>query len=270
MAASWVPPLLDGLTAAGGDGLLSDDHIGQVFYGDLFRRPDYLLGSDEIEDLDATDLDDPMDIDVFDSWWTEAASTDPGVPSPNERTLGPIRGVQAALAALACSRFLAGAAEQLLILWLKQVRQYFTDSAIRTAVQERFAQQVSPDTEVVVAHSLGTVVAYEALCAHTEWDVRGLVTLGSPLGIRNLILDRLVPPPFKGKGRWQAQWPGNVQRWTNIADRTDFVALVKKLDAVFGSDVKCVEIDNGVQMHSATRYLTAEATGEAILASLSR
>jgi len=28
--------------------------------------------------------------------------------------------------------------------------------------------------------------------------VRALVTLGSPLGIRNLIFDRLVPPPTAG------------------------------------------------------------------------
>ena len=48
-------------------------------------------------------------------------------------------------------------------------------------------------TEVIVAHSLGSVVAYEALCAHPEWPVRNLVTLGSPLGIRNLIFDQLVP-----------------------------------------------------------------------------
>jgi len=37
---------------------------------------------------------------------------------------------------------------------------------------------VGPDTEVVVPHSL---------CAHPEWNVRALVMLGSPLGIRNVI-----------------------------------------------------------------------------------
>ena len=50
----------------------------------------------------------------------------------------------------------------------------------------------------MVGHSLGSVVAYEALCAHPEWPVRALVTLGSPLGIRNLIFDRLVPAPAAG------------------------------------------------------------------------
>jgi pimeloyl-ACP methyl ester carboxylesterase len=75
-------------------------------------------------------------------------------------------------------------------LWLEQVRPYFTIAAVRDEVQRRFCAAVAPDTEVVVAHSLGSVVAYEGLCAHPEWRVRGLVTLGSPLAIWNVILDR--------------------------------------------------------------------------------
>ena len=55
---------------------------------------------------------------------------------------------------------------------------------------------------MLVGHSLGSVVAYEALCANPEWPVRMLVTLGSPLGIPNLIFDRLEPAPLPdGHGR---------------------------------------------------------------------
>ncbi|GGS10671.1 hypothetical protein GCM10010169_64150 [Micromonospora fulviviridis] len=268
MAASWVPALLDGIGLAGGDGTVAEDDIGCVFYGDVFRHPGRLLGATEAELLDADDIDDPADAALLDAWWAEAARTDRSVPPTDERMLGLLKGAQAALAALACSRFLAGATERLLILWLKQVRQYFTDSDRRAAIQDRFARQIRADTEVVVAHSLGSVVAYEALCAHPEWNVRGLVTLGSPLAVRNLILDRLTPAPEREGDSWRCRWPGGVKSWTNIADRADFVALVKVLGNVFGAEVTDVEIDNGVQVHAVTRYLTARSTGEAILAAL--
>ena len=65
---------------------------------------------------------------------------------------------------------------------LQQVRQYMTHPEVRQAVQDRVATEVGKDTRVVVGHSLGSVVAYEALCAHREWPVRALVTLGSPPG----------------------------------------------------------------------------------------
>ena len=60
-----------------------------------------------------------------------------------------------------------------------------TDPVIRAEVQRRIAAGVAENTHVVVGHSLGSVIAYEALCAHPEWPVRALVTLGSPPGISN-------------------------------------------------------------------------------------
>jgi len=96
---------------------------------------------------------------------------------------------------------------------LKQVRTYVTELDVRQKAIGRVANVVTHKTRVLVGHSLGTVVAYEALCAHPEWPVTTLVTLGSPLGIRKLIFDRLQPPPERdgmsgrvgGPGR--AEWP---------------------------------------------------------------
>ena len=118
---------------------------------------------------------------------------------------------------------------------LQQVRRYMTDPQVRRAAQDRVAAEVGEDTRVVVGHSLGSVVAYEALCAHPEWPVRALVTLGSPLGIRNLIFDRLVPAPAAaGPGGVRGAWPGGVRSWVNVADAGDVVALVKDLRPLFG------------------------------------
>lgn len=266
MAEEWVPALLGGVGLAGGDGLLGRDDVACVSYGNVFRRPGRLLGGGELESLTADDVRDEQDAELLAAWWGAAAEVDSRVIPPDARSLGMASGVRAALAALAGSRFLAGTTEALLILWLRQVRAYFTQPEVRALVQQRFAQAIGTDTQVVVAHSLGSVVAYEALCAHPDWPVRALVTLGSPLGIRRIILDRLVPGPVRVDGVWRGGWPGGVESWTNIVDRLDFVALVKALGPVFGEAVTDIEISNGARMHDVRRYLTAVQTGRAIRA----
>jgi len=86
-----------------------------------------------------------------------------------------------------------------------------------------------------------------------------LITLGSPLGIRNLIFDRLEPIPADGMGRW----PGSVTSWTNVADSGDAVALVKQLATRFGG-VDDVLVHDGAKAHDCRPYLTAEETGRAV------
>jgi pimeloyl-ACP methyl ester carboxylesterase len=174
--------------------------------------------------------------------------------------------VQAALNALSGSRFFSGVAERAMVLALRQVRLYFTVPEVRACVQARVAAQVGAETRVLVGHSLGSVVAYEALCAHPEWPVRALVTLGSPLGVRNLVLDRLQPSPQRDptSRRLRGRWPGQVSAWTNIADPDDIVALVKDLRPCFDERVRCVLVDTGARAHNVTRYLTARATGQAV------
>jgi hypothetical protein len=264
MSTDWVSALLDGVELAGRAGLLHPEDVRCAFYGDVFRTPGRVLGDDDLASLEPEDVGDAAEMQLLDAWWREAARTDPGVAPPGRRTLGPVTGLQAALAALAGSKFLAGTTERLLIFWMKQVRAYFAEPGLREQIQERFCDVVASDTQVVVAHSLGSVVAYEALCAHPDWNVRGLITLGSPIAIRNIIFDRLRPAPRQFAGSWRGTWPSQLTSWTNIADRADFVALIKRLRPVFGEGVADLEIDNGARMHEVARYLTACETGSAI------
>lgn len=144
-----------------------------------------------------------------------------------------------------------------------------TDPQVRQAALDRVAAGIGEDTRVVVGHSLGSVVAYEALCAHPEWPVRALVTLGSPLGIRNLIFDRLVPAPTaEGPGGARGAWPGVARSWVNVADAGDVVALVKDLRPLFGGQVACFLVHNGAHAHDVRPYLTAAETGAGIAAGL--
>ena len=82
---------------------------------------------------------------------------------------------------------------------------------------------------MVIGHSLGSVVAYEYLCHDRPASVELLVTLGSPLGIPNVVFDKLTPAPVGGAGAW----PGMVAAWVNVADPDDIVALRKDLAPLF-------------------------------------
>lgn len=257
---SWYPALDDGLTRAGAVTSLDASEVRCVFYGDLFRPPGRTLVVAD-PPLDASDVADGLETELLLSWWAEAARTDEAVLPPDARTLARTpRTVQRALNALSRSRFFAGIALRGLILDLKQVRAYLCDPALRDAVQQRVADVVTDRTRVVVGHSLGSVVAYEALCVHPDWPVRALLTLGSPLGIRNVVFDRLRT----GNGGKPGDWPGGLERWTNIADEGDVVALAKDLRPLFGERVDCHVVHNGARAHDATRYLNTAEAGRAV------
>ena len=96
-----------------------------------------------------------------------------------------------------------------------------------------------------------------------------LVTLGSPLGIPNLMLHRLEPPPLGLGGALRGVWPGGEElAWTNIADDGDVVALVKDLRPAFGDRVRSARVHNGSHAHDAAAYLTDGLCGQAIAAGL--
>jgi hypothetical protein len=211
--------------------------------------------------LSASDVDSADESELLRLFWEEAAKTDDAVMPPQVETRARTpQIVQRALNALSQSSFFAGVGERALVFDLKQVVRYFSDDGLRDAAKARIAAEVTPDTRVIVAHSLGSVAAYETLCANPKWPVTTFVTLGSPLGIANLIFHKLRPVPENGKGLW----PASLRRWTNIADKGDVVALRKELAPLFDDRVHDVLVYNGSHAHEATRYLTARETGVAI------
>jgi len=261
LKSEWLPALKDGLARVG-KSLNSDDDLHCVFYGDLFRPKGKSV---LMPPLKASDVNEEWEEQMLFSWWREAARKDSMVPSPEDQTkVRTPRSIQRALLALTNSSFFASLAEHALVFDLKQVFRYLHDQQVRDSVQRRIVNAVSGDTRVIVGHSLGSVVAYEALCVHPEWNIEALVTLGSPLGIRHLIFDKLVPMPADGHG----VWPGTARRWINIVDGGDLVALEKNLASRFGACVEDCLIYNGATAHSVKRYLNVRETGEAIASGL--
>lgn len=116
---------------------------------------------------------------------------------------------------------------------------------------------------VVLAHSLGTIVAFDVLSQLADRDVRLFVTVGSPLGIGNVqrrIGDRSGPP---------AAVPSCVERWLNFADPRDPVALERTLADEFDPVDFVVDtaVDNRALLnHDLTGYLDTPAVQGAIRA----
>jgi hypothetical protein len=256
----WWPALKDGARNAGRE--LGAADLTCAFYGGLFRDPDEVRRGDE--QLDAADVTDAFDVELLDVLWKAAALNRDAFPPDADARWSTPSFVQKALTALSGVRCFVGVAEHALIGSLRQVRRYMHEPEIRRAAQLAVHNAVGPSTRVLVAHSLGTVVAYEALHAYADkpnWqNVNTLVTLGSPLGISNLIFDALTPAPRAGMGLW----PRLIKTWTNISDDGDVVALEKQLKKRFGDGVVDIRISNECRAHDASAYLTAPSAGKAI------
>lgn len=144
-----------------------------------------------------------------------------------------------------------------------EVLRYFADPRARSAVVADLAstlERVRP--RILVAHSLGSVVAYETLWVHDRIEVDLLVTLGSPLAMPDLVYDRLADHPGP-----RARPPG-VHRWINIADRGDIIAIPsggipRRFRDVAGDISDSI---HAFDFHRATHYLACPATTAALTA----
>ncbi|MFD9744752.1 alpha/beta hydrolase [[Kitasatospora] papulosa] len=147
---------------------------------------------------------------------------------------------------------------------LHQVRRYLarkeTDEA-GLSLDRRIRARVSAELDsegptVVVAHSLGTVVAFETLHAHSA-HVPLFVTLGSPLGMRTAVWPRVRPQPVRT--------PKGVGRWLNVWDRDDFVTGGTELARCIAPNSASVapvstRVDaDGLNVHPAVKYLAQPA-----------
>lgn len=270
LASVWFDALRDGLIAAGhrpaADAMAPED-LRVAFFRDLFR-PEGAMAAREAP-YTAADVAPGPERELLAEWYRAAVAQESSLGPPTE-AMGPGRvAVQVMLERLLRSATFAGVARRALVGNLKQVTQFLADVSVKARVLERLDTEVREDTRVMIGHSLGSVVAYEYLCRAQPGSVRVLVTLGSPLGIPNLIFERLTPAPAGGWGAW----PGQVAGWVNVADPDDVVALRKQLGGLFPppeavGPVQDQLVDNGERPHAIDRYLNVAQTGEALGAAL--
>jgi hypothetical protein len=261
LLAEWAPSLCGGVSNAGGQ--LDPADVDMAFYGLLFRPPGSSKATGEIPNYKPGDLDDPIEIALVGEMYDALSGSTLGGAGAKAGVAQ--RTVSQMLQAIAAAPFFGGAAQKVVIWFLKQVRRYVREPNVRHAARQSLIDCIGTEARVVVAHSLGSVVAYETLWAHPEFPVRTLITLGSPLGMPAL-LPHLVPQVQQAG----ACWPASLEHWVNVADAADIVALRKQLRPLYGDRVHDHIVHNGATMHHVLPYLTAPQTGRAILAGLSR
>jgi hypothetical protein len=286
---AWILALAGGLETAGynnsADRLrLPVGAVGRIearmaYYADLFVRQfqgEAQGADDDGDEKNYTAEQNALREEIAMQWLERAAqhAEDPRIKNPARHELDQIRGPRPreeqqgfrefgrrAVDALCQVPGIAHAglrAATAVNKTLGQVTRYLTEEDIRGEVQRRIAQKITADTRVIIGHSLGSVAAYEAV-HQLGLPLDLLVTLGSPLGLPSIVVDRLRPAPG---------FPGKVRKWVNIADTNDLVASEPNLGGLFGWDVPdgsefrpFIRVDNEGAAHSAERYLIKKEVG---------
>ncbi|MFJ4814505.1 alpha/beta hydrolase [Streptomyces sp. NPDC088801] len=283
----WLRALADGARDAGHSNRVLDLIQGWAadtrfaYYGDLFRDAQAQGGAAQVDDDEAVFVREMLRAAVTERLETIQESIQEPIRGEEipvlrhaQAQLGP-RGAPQGPGSVA--RQVLGAANTLLSVpglrsfggWvsarlmvghLRQVARYLgrgepdeegltLDTRIRRCL-ERELDTGAPT--VVVAHSLGTVVALETLSAY-QGDVPLLVTLGSPVGMRAAVGLRMRPQPLRV--------PGSVGRWLNFWDRDDLIAVRPLLENAVRPNARSVlprsrRVDSdGISVHPAVKYL---------------
>ena len=287
LEAKWLPSLAGGVRLSGfpelADALWRYNQPGELetrmaFYGDLFVEH----GRQDSEGSGWEDLNEPQGLataeTLAEEWLdrTAARASRAHDRSTAEVELSILRGqldqqqgprdqVRKWVDGAARIPWFARAgmdAAKLVHRALGQVTSYLTDEQLRTQVQARVRKHLDDRTRVMIGHSLGAVVAFEASHQLTR-PLPLLITLGNPLGLRTIVYDRLVPQP--------PTYPPRVRRWVNIADRDDIIAAEPDLTRLFGSSLPpdcrldgCWTVDNGAKPHDPAFYLGKSLVGQLV------
>ena len=249
MAADWTAALAEG---AGLAPQATAGHLAVAYYSNLLRKRATAQGADDLK------------------WLTEPEQS---VLTDLLRDLGAPPQVAQGPATVPFRQLGQWLAKRLprvgtgtVAVFCQEVQAYLgsPDSAPRKAVRATVAAAVADHRpRAIVAHSLGTVVAYETLWEYPDLQVDLLLTLGSPLGMPSVVQARLIPPFDQATGRG-ARPPG-VTTWLNVADRGDLVAAAGTLADSFDGVTQLPDITIGqVAFHAATAYLRHPKVAAAI------
>ena len=121
---------------------------------------------------------------------------------------------------------------------------------------------------IVLGHSLGSIVALEALHLNGDDRCLGFITMGSPLGL-GVVLRAM-------KTRGHRSIPRAVPRWTNVYDLDDFVCVAPRLNDLYSAATRpgIVDIETHGQdpslkrlgaAHDFRTYLSSDAVSQALI-----
>jgi hypothetical protein len=246
----WLAALARGARAIGMS-IPTDVDVVFPFYGDLLEKftRDFSipLASDMRSRGTATD-DEYL---VFQAELAEAVRRQVGITDeqvdaeygPNPAPRGPLnwQWVQAVLRAVDKHGY--GMSQETLEVFTRDVFLYTTRPGVQDEIDRVVAEKITDQPTVVVAHSLGTVVAYNVLRnERRSLTIPLYLTVGSPLAVR-AVRDQFRP----------LRAPAPVAKWYNAMDTRDVVALYP-LDAANFPISPAIENNTAVQNHTDNRH----------------
>lgn len=271
---SWIASLRAGLAKSGLSLDLDDADIRFPYYGDALV--DRVRGADQLADViirgaaDGADAARAFINAVVKEIVRQHGISEDEIDAEDEQVVirrGVLNWewVQRALAAI--DRRVPGASSRGIALATEDVYHYLTNKVTARVIDDGVAAAMVDDTPtVIVAHSLGTVVAYKMLqqmAPALRWKVPLFVTLGSPLGV-TAIRDRLAP----------ISHPARVGHWFNAMDRRDVVALYALDRDNFEIDPEIenkTDVDNPTEnRHGISGYLEDAVVARRIHEALTR
>jgi hypothetical protein len=267
--AEWVDSLREGLDKSHLELPIEEADIHFPFYGDTLM--DLIAGEtgDQIAEIVVRGYEQNAQARVMLEKVLREVVAEEGI-TPEQVTAASdpqdaiARGIQNSRPVLALLRALdahmPGAGAALIALITNDVYQYISNIGLARDIDRGVSEAMRSDAEcVVVAHSLGSVVAYNILLTHgpdRTWKVPAFITVGSPLGI-GAIRDKLAP----------IRYPKVVQAWFNAYDKRDVVALRPLTSPWFGVDgqIDNLTMRNPVDDHHGIRgYLSDQKVSRRI------
>lgn len=140
-------------------------------------------------------------------------------------------------------------AELVLKTKLPDLYRYYKEEAIRNELRGRLTKAINENRDrrlMVVAHSMGTIIAYDVLRELGREDstlsIEHFVTIGSPLGLPHVKHMIARESPF-------IRTPSIVKKWSNLADRRDPVALDVHLSDDYEENYAGVRVKDDLVMN---------------------
>jgi hypothetical protein len=259
--------------SAGASSSAEAAYLRMAFYGDLFFTPGQ-MGEDILTSEETEAVADGLAVALLraamergDSRLAAEAAVTLAQTDPTREGVEGVRAItRGAMSHLDSNRWLSArifGASQRARPDLVQVARYLTEDPLRTKILAKLNELLDHDTLLVVAHSLGSIVGWEA-CRQYAGTLPMLLTIGSPLGLDSIVYPRLRPPP--------PVFPPGVQRWVNVAHSDDIIAVEPRLASLFPSlDNRRVEDHTPRSRrdhHAATVYLEQPEVGQAVVDAL--
>jgi PGAP1-like protein len=171
--------------------------------------------------------------------------------------------------------------EKLIGISFEDLDEYYQKQETREAIRDRLSvmlRKYSGKNIILIAHSMGSIVAYDVLRMEEDSQnirVQTFLTIGSPLGLP--IVGEKIIDEFHDR-----RTPKNVERWVNLADPGDKVALDIHLADEYqpndaGVQVKDVLVHNGYRSpkgeknenkHKSYGYLRAPEVSDILVDAL--